>query len=663
MKKKRGLFGVLFIITALIIMQLPVTEADAATSASAFKMEGTTLVKYRGTDINVSVPDDVEIIAEGAFEENDDIELVVLPNSVKTIEPYAFWGCDSLEKVILGRGITEVGDFTFANCTGLTDVSIPENVRSIGIQAFADCVNMTDIKIPAQVTNIHETAFDGCGKLVIHCEPGSYADEYARSFYEKQKDMPEYEDLSEDSQTKPQTTQVPEETSTPEPTSTPTSYDDGGTTLGSSIVVGNQALILIDNTELTVYGEENKTEQNDNNNPVEEDASHKTEHVTIDKTDVPKYCIVDGSVVADQAYYLNSALKDVILPNGIKEIGEFSYARSSIQTISIPDTVESICYGAFYHCDNLAEVELPESIRNVEPCAFAHTAWVNDFKNSSGRNDFLISGGVLVAYRGENSSVTIPDEVRVIGAEVFSNHSEIKKVVLPDGLLVIGEGAFENCSALSELILGKNLQEVKDRAFAGCNLSKIKLPQSVKEIGLKSFDERVEIGYNGEVPTKSYETSAQRLSNESYRKYGYTVGDAGVKVVGIQNAYADLADADKSYTLKISKASDSTRMEKAFKRNMQMTVPVPSAVYDLQLTDSSNIPLTKLGKQLLTLTIPIPNELKGQEIKVLMLDRNGQIEAFAVEKITVDGMESIRFKTDYIAQFIVYGTGVSYENE
>ena len=64
------------------------------------------MVKYRGTDTNVSVPDTVEIIGESAFEDNTRIELVVLPNTVKKIEAYAFWGCDNLDTVVLGRGLT-----------------------------------------------------------------------------------------------------------------------------------------------------------------------------------------------------------------------------------------------------------------------------------------------------------------------------------------------------------------------------------------------------------------------------------------------------------------------------------------------------------------------------------------------------------------------------
>ena len=118
-KSKKKMSGILLMITALIIMQLPVTEADAATSASDFRIEGSTLVKYRGTETNVSVPDTVEVIGESAFEGDTNIELVVLPNSVRRIEPYAFWGCDNLDTVVLGRGLTEIGDYAFTECRDL----------------------------------------------------------------------------------------------------------------------------------------------------------------------------------------------------------------------------------------------------------------------------------------------------------------------------------------------------------------------------------------------------------------------------------------------------------------------------------------------------------------------------------------------------------------
>ena len=251
MKRKKRSLGVLMIVTALIITLLPVSEADAQSSASDFKMEGSTLVQYRGTDKNVSIPDTVEIIGRSAFENNKNIELVVVPNSVKKIEAYAFWGCDNLDNVVLGKGLSEVGDYAFASCGGLKQMFIPSNVVSIGIQAFADCVNMTDIKIPPETVNIHETAFNGCYKLTIHSEADSAAEKYAKDFYERQKEMPEYQDVSNYNPSdnhvtpSPAPTQTPSSTDTPTPSQSPS--QETGDILGSTQVVANQAVVFINN--------------------------------------------------------------------------------------------------------------------------------------------------------------------------------------------------------------------------------------------------------------------------------------------------------------------------------------------------------------------------------------------------------------------------------
>lgn len=654
MKGKRRLLGVLMIIGALVIMQLPMKEADASTSASPFKMEGATLVKYRGTEKNVSIPDTVEVIAKGAFEGKDTVEVVVIPSSVKRIDSYAFWGCESLEKIIIGSGLTEIGDYVFANCVGLTDVTIPTNIRRIGIQAFADCVNMTEITIPFQVTDIHETAFDGCSKLVIDCEPGTYADEYAKEFYERQKEMPEYEDVpgyTGDTVT-PTPTQMPVPTQAPEP-------ENNKDLLGSTYIVGNQAVVFLDNGEPIVYGTEatiapeGATENPDNPEDIGEVTTEQANAIV-------KYSVVDGKIVADQAYYQSRKLSNVMIPEGIEEIGEFSFARSVLESITLPESLKEISYGAFYHCDNLKQVSLPAGIRNIGPKAFSHTAWVNSFLKGeiSDNSDFLISGGVLVAYRGNADKVIVPEGVTVIAAEAFMNHKEINKVELPQSLLVIGEGAFEGCSNLGQLSLNGSVEEIKDRAFAGCNLSKVRLPKSVVKLGIRAFDDTVKVSYEGTVPERAYEPSAQRLSNESYRVYGKLSGESGVTVEGIKRAYATLAGAQRSYSLSVNAMADNSSMENAFIRNMHTNMPTDAIMYHMELTDASNVPITKLGKQRLTVTLPIQDSFKGQELKVYTLDRNGQLELLNSKEVRVDGTDCVQFELDYVSDIAICTTGI-----
>ncbi len=668
MKGKKRLLGALMVIAALIIMQVPGTEADASTSASGFQMEGSTLARYRGTDKNVSIPDTVQTIGQGAFEDDTNIELVVLPNSVKRIEAYAFWGCDNLDTVVLGKGLSEVGDYAFTNCTGLEQISIPSTVTSIGREAFKDCTNLKDITIPPETVNIHESAFDGCTRLTIHYENGSAAEKYAKDFYERQKEMPGYEEpvpTPAPSEGTEQVTPTPAPEEEPVPTQAPV---EEGVVLGTTHIVGNKAVLFLNNAMLRVLGGE--PDQGSGNSSVD---APGVDSGDVDEeggsggigtgdglagTDIPKYRIVDGHTIADQAYYRNTGLEDMTLADGIVRIGEFSFARSSLTSIGLPQGLEHIGYGAFYHCGQLTDVALPDSVMCVEPKAFEHSLWVDSFlaggspedgEESAEAGDFLVTGGVLVAYRGDSKEVAVPEGVRVIAGEAFRGHTEMERVALPDSLLVIGEGAFEGCTGLGEIALGKNVEEIKDRAFLGNAVSEISIPASVKKIGLQAFGNTV-LTYEGAEAEYTYEPSATRLANEAYRVYdGTDSGESGITVEGLEGASATLEGAARSYVLTVKQPEDVSRMESAFGRALQSGLPEGMIIYDLTLTDGSGIPLMKLGNRALDIEIPVPEGLRGRRLRVVTLDANGQLEAAEAEQVTLDGREVLCLRLDYVS--------------
>ena len=668
MKGKKRLLGALMVIAALIIMQVPGTEADASTSASGFQMEGSTLARYRGTDKNVSIPDTVQTIGQGAFEDDKNIELVVLPNSVKRIEAYAFWGCDNLDTVVLGKGLSEVGDYAFTNCTGLEQISIPSTVTSIGREAFKDCTNLKDITIPPETMNIHESAFDGCTRLTIHYENGSAAEKYAKDFYERQKEMPGYEEpvpTPAPSEGTEQVTPTPAPEEEPVPTQAPV---EEGVVLGTTHIVGDKAVLFLNNAMLRVLGGE--PDQGSGNSSVD---APGVDSGDVDEeggsggigtgdglagTDIPKYRIVDGHTIADQAYYRNTGLEDMTLADGIVRIGEFSFARSSLTSIGLPQGLEHIGYGAFYHCGQLTDVALPDSVMCVEPKAFEHSLWVDSFlaggspedgEESAEAGDFLVTGGVLVAYRGDSKEVAVPEGVRVIAGEAFRGHTEMERVALPDSLLVIGEGAFEGCTGLGEIALGKNVEEIKDRAFLGNAVSEISIPASVKKIGLQAFGNTV-LTYEGAEAEYTYEPSATRLANEAYRVYdGTDSGESGITVEGLEGASATLEGAARSYVLTVKQPEDVSRMESAFGRALQSGLPEGMIIYDLTLTDGSGIPLMKLGNRALDIEIPVPEGLRGRRLRVVTLDANGQLEAAEAEQVTLDGREVLCLRLDYVS--------------
>jgi biotin carboxyl carrier protein len=425
MNHKKWMAVIALAVTALILTHLPVSEADAAASASDFQTQGSTLVKYRGTEERVTIPDTVEVVGESAFENNQKVQFVVIPKSVKRLDAYVFWGCNNLEEVVLGKGLTAVDEYSFAGCTGLKQITIPENIQSIDAQAFAGCVNLTDIYIPATVTGIAEDAFLNCDNVTIHADEGSVAAQFAQKLAEQKNRDPlvtaaPVQTPTAVSRPDTQATTEPVSTATPAPVATPVP----GNVLGSTIIVGNHALVM-------VHPGEEKVQQG----YTEPEAGQETG----EEQDITAE--TENGKIPEWMYYRNQSVSAVTIPEGTTEIGRFAFSRSSLRTVTIPEGVTTIDYAAFYHCDNLDNVILPDTVNTVGAKAFTHTGWMDDFEENS-MDDFLISGDILVAYKGNLPEVVIPDGVRVIAEEAFRNHTELKKVHLPASVTDIGNDAF-----------------------------------------------------------------------------------------------------------------------------------------------------------------------------------------------------------------------------
>ena len=425
MNHKKWMAVIALAVTALILTHLPVSEADAAASASDFQTQGSTLVKYRGTEERVTIPDTVEVVGESAFENNQKVQFVVIPKSVKRLDAYVFWGCNNLEEVVLGKGLTAVDEYSFAGCTGLKQITIPENIQSIDAQAFAGCVNLTDIYIPATVTGIAEDAFLNCDNVTIHADEGSVAAQFAQKLAEQKNRDPlvtaaPVQTPTAVSRPDTQATAEPVSTATPAPVATPVP----GNVLGSTIIVGNHALVM-------VHPGEEKVQQG----YTEPEAGQETG----EEQDITAE--TENGKIPEWMYYRNQSVSAVTIPEGTTEIGRFAFSRSSLRTVTIPEGVTTIDYAAFYHCDNLDNVILPDTVNTVVAKAFTHTGWMDDFEENS-MDDFLISGDILVAYKGDLPEVVIPNGVRVIAEEAFRNHTELKKVHLPASVTDIGNDAF-----------------------------------------------------------------------------------------------------------------------------------------------------------------------------------------------------------------------------
>ena len=102
--------------------------------------------------------------------------------------------------------------------------------------------------------------------------------------------------------------------------------------------------------------------------------------------------------------------------------------------------------------------------------------------------DFLISDGVLEAYKGAGGDVTIPESITSIGGYAFAGCSGLTGVTIPNNVTSIGEGAFEHCDSLTRVTLPASATNIGDGAFSSCGkLTGVTIPNGVTSIGMSAF--------------------------------------------------------------------------------------------------------------------------------------------------------------------------------
>jgi len=679
----------------------------------------------------------------------------VMPNTVTEIKKYAFWGCENLEEVGVSSHLEKIGDYAFSNAAGLKSITLPYSVNHIGTKAFEDCRNLKDVSIPPSVTTIDPTAFDGCYSLNIIADEGTPAAAFYDEYEANHASKAEYE--SNSANVNPHWVQDDKEDQKEEKEreSKPNVSDvenyvewdvDSPGVLGRTKVVSRQAVILMDSSQGTVYG--GNSENTNTTAGASESGNEQTDYTQ---------AVSGGDSIAYKAFYQDESLLSFSFPSGIKTIKELAFARSGLTSIEIPKGVETIGSGAFYHCDDLGAVTIPSSVTEIGPEAFAYTKWMNNWQQSDVNNFLVVGDGILLAYKGSASQVTIPSNVKRIAPGVFKDHAEISQITLPDSLKVVGEEAFSGCSGLRNVSGGSALEEIRDRAFYGCPIETVRIPASVKEVGLMAFggtgetDSVVFLGNT--LPKVSYEESATRLTNDSYRgncfsdistavvskgsnaksfentvldpdapgfegqiytvdgnvnepkaevvystvpqtlaqipshifvygkKYPVvttekteyapeegTVSDnslQGLMVIDHSRIKADSVDiAANGSTVNLDGyhfyLSDPGKGESKLKEQIEAYYGKVDQencfIMDLSMYDPTDtIPITKLGKNLLTITMPVPPELLDDEICVISLDENGKPEITFCTWLEKDDKKYISFDVEHFSPYALYG--------
>ena len=149
----------------------------AAPQPSDFEILDGTLVKYRGNDAEVVVPEGVRVIGPTAFQGNR-LTSLTLPSSLRRIEQQAFYLCFQLTSIRFAEGLEFIGRMAFCECHSLMQLSLPQSLHTIEAMAFSACGLLGFLDIPDGVRRVEEKAFSYCPwltSIIFHGEPASYA--------------------------------------------------------------------------------------------------------------------------------------------------------------------------------------------------------------------------------------------------------------------------------------------------------------------------------------------------------------------------------------------------------------------------------------------------------------------------------------------------------
>ncbi len=223
----------------------------------------------------------------------------------------------------------------------------------------------------------------------------------------------------------------------------------------------------------------------------------------------------------------------------------FSRKNKYITQLTIHEGLQAIGDGAFSSFTSLDTVNLCATLQRIGADSFSGTPW---YKNNT--DEFLIVGkGVLIKYGGDDSEITIPENVAVIDGAVFQGVN-CKTVIIPDGTTCIGVRAFKDCTA-EEIVIPDSVQFVERDAFEGCNW-------------LEARDEEFVIEGSGILLKCNSTESTVRLPNEVVMISGFDPKEQGKDMTLVLGAkVAKIADLEALGNVKAFKVDARNSVLKA----------------------------------------------------------------------------------------------------
>lgn len=431
---------------------------------------------------SINILSSVRYMGEDVFLYNQNINKVIYYDNGRRCYGWVGLGDSCPQKITIPEGVISIDDGAFYNLH-IREVKLPNSLVSIGKEAFASYCDLTTVNIPISVSKIGRNAFN-----VSSIQPARFA------FYDNGRRC--YGWLgSPDS--------IPSEVVIPKGVvaiddNAFNNYNvskailpDGLKTIGAN-AFGNKLKAINIPSSVEYMGVYALPYNLPLNKILYYAGGTKCYGWLGAKDSCPSKIVFPKNVT-----YLNPEsfgsvdVEEVVFPEGMRIISPGIFQNCSrLKSVVLPQKIDSIGAYAFSSCRYLEHANIPTS-----NCVIGQGA----FKRCTLLQQLLLSenGTVCLGWTSYNcpDTIRIPDGVKVISHRAFAKEileydvCQVRVVILPEGLDSIGYAAFSG-SRITKLDIPNSVRYIGENAFSQCYFfEKVRLPRELISIPQYAFSD------------------------------------------------------------------------------------------------------------------------------------------------------------------------------
>ena len=423
-----------------------------------------------------------------------------------------------LTKVTLGGNIYSIGDKAFYHCGNLADVTITADVRSIGTDAFCG-TGITNIKLPENLETIGYGAFYNCNKLESITIPSSVWAIYRAAFYG---------------------TDALKNVVIKDGESLINFYNDnydynwGNANMFDSeiekIYVGRNIGFTVSSGKLAINAEEVEFGGNFGDVPAEMFKDGGANNYRLKKVTIGGV----GTTIGDEAFFHCSNLAEINITAPIQWIGIDAFCRANkLTSITFPETVTSLNHGVVQNCEMLEYVFIPKSVTEMGRSVFY----------GSPLREVVIEDGEepIVIHNSQNYDGYTYGDDNIFSSDVLQKIHLGRNIQMDEGKFV---------THADEIELGVNVTSIDNLFSNTTGTTKVTAPWTEPiEIEADDFSSSVKSSALLLIPrgtADAYTTAGWGFANVGFDQYEVTLTATAGGNVKIGDLVATNADNNKA---------------------------------------------------------------------------------------------------------------------